>query len=54
MENKKIENIYYAVSKDTANILQRLCRGLAHGKVSAASLPWPSARQTGGTRQRSS
>jgi hypothetical protein len=45
MEKKKIENIYYAVSKHTTNILQAICRVLAHGKVSAASLLWPGARQ---------
>jgi hypothetical protein len=52
MEKKKIENIYYVVSKHTTNILQAICRVLAHDKVSAASLPWPGAWQIGGARQR--
>jgi hypothetical protein len=52
MEKKKIENIYYAVSKHTTNILQAICHVLAHDKVSAVSLPWPGARQTGDARQR--
>jgi hypothetical protein len=40
------------VSKHTANVLQAICRVLTHGKLSAGCLPWPGARQTGGTRQR--